>query len=271
MVAASPLGMCLQVAIPAGRKSTEKTVRRAAPFSEMRRNAATGASFASCSSCGTRTGTTGGPAGDGAPSRARSASRSMAARPPTRTASTSATRCSIGDTEPQIPPDYPCEVVYILNDARTRATNAIGTPLGDVNREAAAVQSAIWYFTDGFVVTGPADVQSRPRDHRRRDRASAATCRPVPQELTLSPADATNYLPGDKTHSVTATLTRHGRARSWPARRSTCRSPAPPARRPSTAAPMRSGTVTIAYENALGRDRDRHDQGDARASPCRSA
>src|SRR5262249_16597211 len=61
---------------------------------------------------------------------------------------------TFGDTEPQVTPDYPCEVVYILNNAYPQA-NHIGTPLGDVNREGAAVQTAIWHFTDNFTVTSP--------------------------------------------------------------------------------------------------------------------
>src|SRR6185436_19429687 len=67
---------------------------------------------------------------------------------------------TFGDSEPQVSPDYPCEVVYILGNAYPSPAT-IGTPLADAAREAAAVQSAIWYFTDGFVVTGPSDIQGR--------------------------------------------------------------------------------------------------------------
>jgi len=112
---------------------------------------------------------------------------------------------SFGDTEPQTPPDYPCEVVYILGNAYPNP-GTIGTPLADVTREAAAVQSAIWHFTDAFVITAPSDVQARASEIIGLATNQCGLVPPVPQELTLSPADATNYLPGEKTHTVTATL-----------------------------------------------------------------
>src|SRR5882724_7151633 len=61
---------------------------------------------------------------------------------------------SFGDTEPQVPPDYPCEVVYILNNAYPHPNNIPGA-LADPTREAAAVQTSIWHFTDAFTVTSP--------------------------------------------------------------------------------------------------------------------
>ncbi len=112
---------------------------------------------------------------------------------------------TFGDTEPQIPPDYPCEVVSILTHAYPNP-GTIGSPLADPSREAAAVQSAIWYFTDGFVITGPSDVQSRALEIIDGATDQCGQVPPVPQELTLSPADATNYLPDEVTHTVTATL-----------------------------------------------------------------
>src|SRR5689334_11043747 len=112
---------------------------------------------------------------------------------------------TFGDSEPQVPPDYPCEVVSILTHAYPNA-GTIGTPLADVTREAAAVQSAIWYFTDGFVITGPSDVQARTAEIIAVATNQCGEVPPVPQDLTLSPADATNYLPGEETHTVTATL-----------------------------------------------------------------
>lgn len=65
-----------------------------------------------------------------------------------------------GNTLPQIPPDYPAEVLFILNNAFPQP-NTIGTPLAALNNEAAAVQSAIWSYTDNFVVSSPADVAAR--------------------------------------------------------------------------------------------------------------
>ena len=112
---------------------------------------------------------------------------------------------TFGDTQPQVSPDYPCEVVYILENAYPNPAT-IGTPLADSSREAAAVQSAIWYFTDGFVITGPSDVQARTAEIIGVATNQCGVVPAVPQELTLSPNDATNYLPGDDTHTVTATL-----------------------------------------------------------------
>ncbi len=112
---------------------------------------------------------------------------------------------TFGDSQPQVPPDYPCEVVFILASAYPNPST-IGTPLADLSREAAAVQSAIWYFTDGFVITGPADVQSRTAEIIAAATNQCGQVPPVPQELTLSPGDATNYLPDEDTHTVTATL-----------------------------------------------------------------
>jgi len=111
-----------------------------------------------------------------------------------------------GDTQPQVSPDYPCEVVTILNHAYPNP-NGIGSALADVNREAAAVQSAIWHFTDGFVISAPSDVQTRANEIIAFATNGCGEVPAVPHALTLSPADAINYLPGEDTHSVTATLT----------------------------------------------------------------
>ncbi|MCC6764035.1 MAG: DUF4215 domain-containing protein [Deltaproteobacteria bacterium] len=112
---------------------------------------------------------------------------------------------TFGDAQPQVPPDYPCEVVHILGNAYPNP-GTIGSPLADTPREAAAVQAAIWYFTDGFVVTGPADVQARAAEIIDIAGDQCGQVPAVPHELTLSPADATNYLPGEEAHTVTATL-----------------------------------------------------------------
>ncbi len=113
---------------------------------------------------------------------------------------------SIGDSEPQVTPDYPCEVVYILNNAYPH-TNRIGSKLWDVNREAAAVQAAIWHYTDGFVVTSPSDIVNRANQIIDAARSQCMTVAPVPQTITLTPPSAINYLPADKVHTVTATVT----------------------------------------------------------------
>jgi TQXA domain-containing protein len=131
---------------------------------------------------------------------------------------------TFGEPQPQVVPDYPPEVLYILRNAYPNP-GTIGTPLADLTREAAAVQSAIWFFTDGFVITGPPDVQGRAVEiieaaqeqcgeaatalHARTFLPVEEQCGPlpaVPNELTLSPAEATNYLPDQDSHTVTATL-----------------------------------------------------------------
>ena len=112
---------------------------------------------------------------------------------------------SIGDTEPQVPPDYPCQVVYILNNAFPQV-NTIGSRLSDDNSEAAAVQAAIWHFTDAFTVTAPSDVASRTAVITAAAQSECGEVALVPQSLTLSPSSATNYLPDDTSHTVTATL-----------------------------------------------------------------
>ena len=111
----------------------------------------------------------------------------------------------IGDIESDVTPDYPCQVVYILNNFYPFNPNAASV-LSPISREAAAVQAAIWSFTDGFVVTDPPDVVSRASDIIAA--ANASNCVPVsivPQSITVTPATAVNFFP-DYSHTVTATL-----------------------------------------------------------------
>jgi cysteine-rich repeat protein len=112
----------------------------------------------------------------------------------------------VGDSEPQVPPDYACEVVFVLNNTFPRP-NAVSGRLGDTNREAAAVQSAIWSFTDRFTVTSPSDVVARVAQIVGAARSTCGAIPPVPQSLTITPSSAVNYLPGDATHTLIATLT----------------------------------------------------------------
>jgi cysteine-rich repeat protein len=113
---------------------------------------------------------------------------------------------SFGDTEPQVTPNYPCAVVYILNNAFPRANNIPGA-LSDVNREAAAVQASIWQLTDPFVVTGPADIVARANQIDATAQSQCGVVPAVPQTITVTPATATNVLPSQNSHSVTATVT----------------------------------------------------------------
>ena len=110
---------------------------------------------------------------------------------------------SIGDVEPQVTPDYPCQVVYILNTYYPHAAPV----LAPTSHEAAAVQAAIWFFTDRYVISGPADIKTRAEAIIAD--ANGSDCVPVPvvpQSLAVTPASATNFLPADTTHSVLATL-----------------------------------------------------------------
>lgn len=65
-----------------------------------------------------------------------------------------------GDVLPQAPSDYPIEVAYIVHNAYPQP-NRIAVALHDLDEEAAAVQSAIWAYTDNFVATDPPQVAWR--------------------------------------------------------------------------------------------------------------
>jgi len=111
-----------------------------------------------------------------------------------------------GDTVPQAPVDYPGQVLFILNNAFPQP-NTIGTPLPSANEEAAAVQCAIWNYTDNMVCDTPANVGARAAAI-----VAAANAAPppslgiVPQSIAMSPPSATNFLPDDTSHTVSATL-----------------------------------------------------------------
>ena len=114
-----------------------------------------------------------------------------------------------GDMEPHVSPDYPCEVTYILGSFYPNGpvvlTDASNNPAPA--REAAAVQGAIWFFTDGAAITSPADVKARTLAIIATAENHCAQVSAVPMTITVSPASATNVLPGDTTHTVTLTLT----------------------------------------------------------------
>jgi TQXA domain-containing protein len=111
----------------------------------------------------------------------------------------------VGDSMPQTPPAYPCEVVYVLNNTFPNP-NMIAGRLTNSNREAAAVQAAIWHFTDGFSVTAPADIVTRGGQIVDAARARCGTVPVVPQTITLTPPSAINYLPETTSHTVTVTV-----------------------------------------------------------------
>jgi len=120
---------------------------------------------------------------------------------------------SFGDTVPQVPVDYPTEVLWILNNAHPVANNA-GTPLTPVACEAAAVQCAIWSYTDNYVCQTSNPASTCPGLASRAaaivvaaNAAAPLTPTRVPQSLSLTPPTASNFLNvGDTTHSVTANL-----------------------------------------------------------------
>ncbi len=111
-----------------------------------------------------------------------------------------------GDVIPQAPVDYPGEVLFILNNAFPQA-NTIGVPLPAAADEAAAVQCAIWSYTDNMVCDTPSNVGARAAEIvAAANAAGPQSLGVVPQSFAMSPPSATNFLPGDTSHTVTATL-----------------------------------------------------------------
>lgn len=84
-----------------------------------------------------------------------------------------------GESLPQVPSDYPHEVAYIINNAYPQP-NRIGVALADSDAEAAAVQSAIWAYTDNFVATDPPHVAQRAAEIVDRARQAARQRPPAP-------------------------------------------------------------------------------------------
>ena len=117
-----------------------------------------------------------------------------------------------GDCEPQSQqPAYPCEVTYILNHFYPNGPVSPGLSTAD---EAAAVQSAIWHFTDCFNLTHADGGNSANVIARYNAIIAAATANAdpscndpvVPHTVTVTPATAVNTLPADNSHSVTVTV-----------------------------------------------------------------
>jgi cysteine-rich repeat protein len=117
-----------------------------------------------------------------------------------------------GNCEPQSPtPSYGCEVTYILNTFYPNGPVASGLTTAD---EAAAVQSALWHFTDCFTLnsTDSPNNAALIAEYNAIIAAASANFDPncsdpvVPQTIDIDPASAINYLPNDTTHSATATV-----------------------------------------------------------------
>ena len=117
-----------------------------------------------------------------------------------------------GDCEPQsVQPAYGCEVTYILSHYYPNGPVTGGLTTAD---EAAAVQAALWHFTDCFTLTNTNSPNNAALiAHWSSIIADASanfdpSCNDpvVPQTITITPNNDVNYLPNDTTHSVTATL-----------------------------------------------------------------
>ncbi len=108
---------------------------------------------------------------------------------------------AIGNTLVDGPPTSP-EITYILNNYYPLVTR--GDQLSPLGKETAAIQSAIWYFSDAFVITGPSAIKARAQSIIADAEANAGDVA-VPTKLTLEPQEAVNEV-GD-VHEVTATLT----------------------------------------------------------------
>jgi len=97
-------------------------------------------------------------------------------------------------------------VLFILNNAFPQP-NTIGAPLPAAADEAAAVQCAIWNYTDKMVCDTPSNVGAPAAEIvAAADAAGPQSLGVVPQSFDMSPSSATNFLPGDTSHTVTATL-----------------------------------------------------------------
>jgi TQXA domain-containing protein len=109
------------------------------------------------------------------------------------------------DCEPQVPTDYPCEVTYILSTYYPNAAVPGGLTTAE---EAAAVQAAIWHFTDCYTVTGPSNVATRAAAIIADAEAHGTVCDPptAPHSISIAPPAATNVLPTQSTHAATATV-----------------------------------------------------------------
>ena len=114
------------------------------------------------------------------------------------------------DCVPQIaPPTYAnaCEVTYILNNFFPNGA----VPGGETSaEEAAAVQSAIWFYTDDFHVDAPATVVTRSQAIITAAQNQCGSVPAVPNSLTIAPPTGSQTLdtgtPSNDTHSVTITL-----------------------------------------------------------------
>ena len=130
---------------------------------------------------------------------------------------------SVGESEPQVTPDYPCEVVYILNNAYPTANNIAGR-LSNLNQEAASVQAAIWHYTDTFNPTGPSAIVARANQIITAAQSQCQTVPPVPQSITMAPPGQDEHLRGrrDEPHGD-----RDGPGHEWRPRHRLChRAPA---------------------------------------------
>jgi cysteine-rich repeat protein len=118
----------------------------------------------------------------------------------------------VNDTVPQINPQYPCEVLYILRNyfptCQDLSCPGSAGRLPNNNDEAAAVQGAIWKFTDGVDVTSPLVIKDRSQAIIADATGECQNIAPVPQSLTLTltPPGPINYFEIDGTNQQVVAL-----------------------------------------------------------------
>jgi len=98
-----------------------------------------------------------------------------------------------------------CKVAYLVNNYPPLLTFANLTKV-QANAEAAARQAAVWYFADGFTITGP-DVVKVRAEELIANVNQQANCDALPQpvEVSLSPATQVNVTNTPFFYTVTAT------------------------------------------------------------------
>lgn len=95
------------------------------------------------------------------------------------------------------------QVVWILNHYYP-AVPGEPSSLSNADERAAAVQLAIWYYTDGCDFGNDTAVKNAAWDIVRAAEGQEAATAHTPASLTLAPKSALNLLPGASTHTVTA-------------------------------------------------------------------
>lgn len=101
-----------------------------------------------------------------------------------------------------------CKVAYVVSKYPPLLSFA-GLSKGQANTEAMARQAAVWYFADGYVTTGPADVKART-DAIIADANTNANCASLDKPMVLSVSPANQAVVAGVPASYTVTATRNG-------------------------------------------------------------